>query len=87
MADRSERKRLILRALIRAFHMAWKLWLGLKYECELARRRRALAKLDDRLLDDIGLSREDVRRECEKLGWWDRPDSIYRENDGRKNKE
>ena len=34
-----------------------------------ARQRRALARLDDRLLDDIGLTREDARRETSKWFW------------------
>ncbi len=34
-------------------------------------QRQALAELDDRLLDDIGLTRGDVRRECAK-GFWSR---------------
>ena len=30
-------------------------------------QRRTLAELDERLRDDIGLTREDIRRECRKL--------------------
>ena len=33
------------------------------------RQRRALAALDDRLLQDIGLSRADVERECSRPFW------------------
>jgi len=33
------------------------------------RQRQALAELDDHLLDDLGLSRTDVARECAK-SWW-----------------
>ena len=33
------------------------------------RSRRALAKLDDRLLDDIGLTREQAKREAMKSCW------------------
>lgn len=33
------------------------------------RQRQALAELDDRLLADLGLNREDVARECKK-SWW-----------------
>ncbi len=36
---------------------------------ERARQRRLLATLDDRLLDDIGLSRADVSRESDKPFW------------------
>ncbi|WP_235911936.1 DUF1127 domain-containing protein [Mesorhizobium xinjiangense] len=32
-------------------------------------QRQALAELDDRLLDDIGLTRRDVERECAKIVW------------------
>jgi uncharacterized protein YjiS (DUF1127 family) len=35
----------------------------------LARQRRALARLDDRLLADIGLTREVQMVECSKLFW------------------
>ena len=34
-----------------------------------ARSRALLAELDDRLLADIGLSRADAMRECEKPFW------------------
>ena len=34
-----------------------------------ARQRRALARLDDRLLDDVGLTRDDVHREARKPFW------------------
>jgi uncharacterized protein YjiS (DUF1127 family) len=34
-----------------------------------ARQRRALAALDDRLLEDINLSREDARCETRKPFW------------------
>jgi uncharacterized protein YjiS (DUF1127 family) len=35
-----------------------------------ARQRQALARLDDRLLADIGLTREVQMVECSKLFWW-----------------
>ena len=35
-----------------------------------ARQREALARLDDRLLADIGLTREAQMVECSKLYWW-----------------
>ncbi len=38
------------------------------------RSRRALARLDAQLLDDIGLSAEQARKEAE-LGVWDVPQS------------
>jgi uncharacterized protein YjiS (DUF1127 family) len=36
----------------------------------LARQREALARLDDRLLADVGLTREAQMVECSKLFWW-----------------
>jgi uncharacterized protein YjiS (DUF1127 family) len=36
---------------------------------ERRRQRRALAELDDRLLDDVGLSREQARCEAAKPFW------------------
>lgn len=36
---------------------------------DLARQRRALARLDDRLLKDIGVSRADVEQEVAKPFW------------------
>ena len=35
-----------------------------------ARQREALTRLDDRLLADIGLTREMQMVECSKLFWW-----------------
>jgi uncharacterized protein YjiS (DUF1127 family) len=35
-----------------------------------ARQREALARLDDRLLADIGLTREEQMMECSNLFWW-----------------
>jgi uncharacterized protein YjiS (DUF1127 family) len=35
-----------------------------------ARPHKALARLDDRLLADIGLTREAQMVECSKLFWW-----------------
>ena len=36
-----------------------------------ARQRRQLSELDDRLLADIGITRCDVMRECDKHFWED----------------
>ncbi len=45
-------------------------WLGLIWQWnERARQRRALAKLDNRPLSDIGLSRADADREACKPFW------------------
>ena len=56
-----EAMRLYRRA--RALMAAWR---------SLARQREALARLDDRLLADIGLTREAQMVECSKL-FWSRP--------------
>jgi uncharacterized protein YjiS (DUF1127 family) len=37
--------------------------------CRRARERRLLAALDDRMLADIGITRADQARECEKPFW------------------
>jgi uncharacterized protein YjiS (DUF1127 family) len=37
-----------------------------------ARQRRALAELDDRLLNDIGISRDEADAEGTRLHWWRR---------------
>ena len=38
---------------------------------ERVQQRRALARLDDRLLADIGISRVDAMREAARPGWKD----------------
>jgi uncharacterized protein YjiS (DUF1127 family) len=35
-----------------------------------SRQLEALSRLDDRLLADIGLTREEQMMECSKLFWW-----------------
>jgi uncharacterized protein YjiS (DUF1127 family) len=50
-----------LRRQARALVAAWR---------SRARQRQALARLDDRLLADIGLTREPKMVECTKLFWW-----------------
>lgn len=40
---------------------------------EIARQRRALARLDGRLLRDVGLDRTDAAREAARVRW-DAPD-------------
>lgn len=46
------------------------LWLDLMAEwIERARQRRALGRLDDRMLKDIGISRADVDAEMRKPFW------------------
>ena len=46
---------------------AWAGILGTWFE--RSRQRRALAELDDRLLDDIGVTRSEARREAAKPLW------------------
>jgi uncharacterized protein YjiS (DUF1127 family) len=46
--------------------------LGLR---EVMRQRRALAQLDAHLLDDLGLTDADVRREAARAPW-DMPDDV-----------
>ncbi len=53
----------VLRLCRRAFTRA-AMWRS------LAHQREALARLDDRLLADIGLTREAQMAECSKLLWW-----------------
>ena len=51
--------------------LPWIAWLEL---CFARRReRRALQRLDDDRLRDIGLSRADVERECQRWPWDGRP--------------
>jgi len=52
------------RRLIEREHGRWELTVGDD------RQRQALARLDDRLLADIGLTREAQMVECSKLFWW-----------------
>ena len=54
------------RTPINPFAAAWILiacWIG------RARQRRALAELDDKMLQDIGITRYDAARECGKPFW------------------
>ena len=44
-------------------------WMLFATWIERARQRNALAKLDDRQLRDIGITRIDAARECEKPFW------------------
>lgn len=46
-------------------------WLGALVRCWMTRcrTRQALAKLDDRLLRDVGLTREMIRDEISKPFW------------------
>ena len=49
---------------------AWRTWsAGCRTALERRRQRLALAELDDHLLRDIGLSREQARRESAQPFW------------------
>jgi uncharacterized protein YjiS (DUF1127 family) len=58
----------LVRQLVRALERA--LTLLLRWQ-ELAQQRRALMRLDDHMLKDIGLSRVDALREAERPFWDD----------------
>ena len=60
-------------------HAAWtsrrgKLW----HMLGLARQRRALARLDDRALKDIGVTRQDAQAEAARP-LWDAPDNWLKQ--------
>ncbi|MBM3541393.1 MAG: DUF1127 domain-containing protein [Alphaproteobacteria bacterium] len=44
-------------------HRRWRRWRARE------RQRRALSRLDRRLLDDVGLSERDAAKECAKPFW------------------
>jgi uncharacterized protein YjiS (DUF1127 family) len=46
-----------------------RLWSRFLEMQELRRQRRALARLENHLLDDIGLTRDDVERELARSIW------------------
>jgi uncharacterized protein YjiS (DUF1127 family) len=52
----------LMRLGVAALRKVWS-WM------ERSQQRRALAELDDRLLRDIGLTRDDARRECASPFW------------------
>ncbi|MGE0117369.1 MAG: DUF1127 domain-containing protein [Dongiaceae bacterium] len=56
-------------AELRAFTAASPLWTWARNCAERARQRRALTRLDDRLLRDVGLSRCDADAEQAKWAW------------------
>ncbi len=57
-------RRLIARATARG-------WRPIVFWHSRAHQRRALSKLDDRLLDDIGVDRRSARQEMVKQFWQD----------------
>ena len=46
-----------------------RLWTRFLAAREIRRQRRALAQLENHLLDDIGLTRDDVERELSRSIW------------------
>jgi uncharacterized protein YjiS (DUF1127 family) len=44
-------------------------WRRFRHALELRRQRHTLRELDDRQLDDIGITREQALREANKLFW------------------
>jgi uncharacterized protein YjiS (DUF1127 family) len=44
-------------------------WIRVAMWVDRARQRRALATLDDQMLRDIGVTRVEVARECDKPFW------------------
>lgn len=48
---------------------AW--WWAVLAVCERQRQRRALARLDERLLRDVGIRADQARAEAGKLPWQD----------------
>jgi uncharacterized protein YjiS (DUF1127 family) len=50
-------------------HLAWGAAQWLAGWAEQRRQLRALSELDEHLLRDIGLSRDDVRRACSRTFW------------------
>jgi uncharacterized protein YjiS (DUF1127 family) len=49
----------------------WQLAASLERALNRRRDRELLARLDDHLLKDMGLSRDEVRIECAKRAWQD----------------
>ena len=52
-------------------------WQWLKLRIEIRRQRRQLARLDDRALKDIGLSRAEAEAEARR-SFWSAPDHWRR---------
>lgn len=69
---RLERRRSLVQQLARQVERAITALLRWR---ELARQRRALLRMDDHMLKDIGLSRADALREAERPFWDDGSES------------
>lgn len=50
-------------------HSAGGIWNGLYSALLLVRSRRSLAHIDDRLLDDVGISPDQARAEAQRPIW------------------
>lgn len=57
------------RSILPALRALERLWAMGSLWASRRRQRRALAKLDDRLLADIGVTRRQADRECRKPFW------------------
>jgi uncharacterized protein YjiS (DUF1127 family) len=57
------------RDALTSFHSVAAAWILVALWIERARQRRVLATLDDKMLQDIGITRYDVARECGKPFW------------------
>jgi len=58
-----------LRALVEVLQDAFELQRACDHMLQRRRQRQALLELDDRLLKDIGLTREQLQREVRKWPW------------------
>jgi len=63
------RQQPLIETIDRIAHRLRNVLVTVEVWCETARQRRALARLDDRMLNDIGLSRDQIFRELERPFW------------------
>ncbi len=61
--------RRVVRLLATGLQQVWRGCRIARWQLARQRTRRALAQLDDRMLRDIGISREQAMREAEKPFW------------------
>ena len=59
--------------------VTYQIWRRVRYYLltyrEVARQRRGLLALDDKALEDVGISRSDARREAKRY-FWDLPEHL-----------
>lgn len=53
----------------KSYKSVYQITKKIKYWMERSHQRKQLAKLDDRMLNDIGLSREQVKKEISQPFW------------------